>query len=146
MHDEPTDDCDDVKGRRQLLLLVDDDDDLREVAALVLDEEGYDVIQAIDGQSALELLGGLETLPHVIVCDRRMPLMGGEALIEALRTQERLAVLPLVIWSATPGDSASFADIPVISKTERISALVDAVRAAKPKAPRDERADAVSAT
>jgi DNA-binding NtrC family response regulator len=63
------------------LLLVDDEESLRSVVAERLTDEGFQVIQASDGESALKALDGFAF--DVIVSDLRLPGVGGFQVIEA---------------------------------------------------------------
>lgn len=57
------------------VLVVDDEVDIRYVLAYVLADEGYDVDQASDGVSALELIERRH--PDIIILDMKMPGMDG---------------------------------------------------------------------
>ena len=63
------------------LLLVDDEESLRSVVAERLTDEGFHVIQAADGESALKALDGFAF--DVIVSDLRLPGVDGGKVIEA---------------------------------------------------------------
>lgn len=63
------------------LLLVDDEESLRSVVAERLTDEGFQVIQASDGESALKAIDGFAF--DVIVSDLRLPGVGGFQVIEA---------------------------------------------------------------
>ena len=65
-----------LEQRAHMILLVDDDDDVRETAADMLEELGYEVIQAASGVRALEILDERPDL-DVMVTDIRMPGMSG---------------------------------------------------------------------
>ncbi|MBP6820357.1 MAG: response regulator [Acidobacteria bacterium] len=80
------------------VLLVDDDKEFRTVAALVLESAGYQVIEAVDGLTALEALR-TET-PDVIISDLHMPVMDGRMFCKRVRAESELAVIPFVILSA----------------------------------------------
>jgi CheY-like chemotaxis protein len=85
------------------ILLVEDDDDFREALGWLLARGGYDVESEPDGASALEHLRGSEILPDVILVDLSMPVMGGRELCAELASQPDLAVLPVVLISASEG-------------------------------------------
>jgi CheY-like chemotaxis protein len=71
----------------QRILVVDDDDALRESLELVLAAEGYEVVGARDGASAL---AALEAAPvDVVLCDLRMPGMDGLELLPQLSRRRR---------------------------------------------------------
>ncbi len=80
------------------VLLVDDDDAFRSVAAIALKSAGYVVLEATDGQAALELLE--QDRPDLIISDLSMPGLDGCALSRQLRASSRLAEIPLLILSA----------------------------------------------
>jgi two-component system cell cycle sensor histidine kinase/response regulator CckA len=70
------------------ILLVEDEDAVRSVAARVLLNHGYTVIQAHNGEEALDLLGELGDSIDLVVTDVVMPEMGGLALAEKLRAEK----------------------------------------------------------
>jgi diguanylate cyclase (GGDEF)-like protein len=65
------------------VLVVDDDCSIRLVVRTVLQEAGYDVVEAADGEEALRV--ALEVQPQILVVDRVMPRQDGLALVRALR-------------------------------------------------------------
>jgi signal transduction histidine kinase/ActR/RegA family two-component response regulator len=70
----------------ETLLLVEDEPAVRELEACVLREQGYCVLEAADGQEALEMLQGpLEPVPDLLVTDLAMPRLGGRALADLAR-------------------------------------------------------------
>lgn len=82
------------------ILVVEDDRDMRDLIAEVLSERGYRVATAAHGEEALAMLE--ETPFPVIVSDLKMPVMGGEALLEAINARETLK--PFVILITAFGD------------------------------------------
>ena len=73
-----------LADRSYMILLVDDDDDVRETSADMLEELGYEVVQAPSGQEALAIV---ESWPNVdlMVTDIRMPGMSGLELADLAR-------------------------------------------------------------
>ena len=67
--------------QKRHLLLVDDEDALRSVVSERLVDEGFEVTQASDGESALKALDGFAF--DVIVSDLRLPGVDGRAVIES---------------------------------------------------------------
>ena len=67
-----------------MILLVDDDDDVRGTSADMLEELGYEVVQASSGQEALCVLDSRPDL-EVMVTDIRMPGMSGLELSDIAR-------------------------------------------------------------
>ena len=75
--------------RAPSVLIVEDDETIRELLANLLQEEGYTVFTAPDGQPALERL---RTHPSslVVLLDLMMPGMDGYALLQALAADSPL--------------------------------------------------------
>jgi len=70
----------------ETLLLVEDEPALRQLAACVLRDQGYLVLEAVDGQEALEMLQGpLDPVPDLLVTDLAMPRLDGCALTALAR-------------------------------------------------------------
>jgi len=70
----------------ETLLLVEDEPAVRELEVCVLREQGYRVLEAADGQEALEMLQGpLDPVPDLLVTDLAMPRLGGRALADLAR-------------------------------------------------------------
>jgi CheY-like chemotaxis protein len=80
------------------VLVVEDDLELREVLALALESEGYEVALSRDGLEALEWLGGRQ--PALIVLDWRMPRMDGPTFAQALEERGLRPGVPLLVLSA----------------------------------------------
>jgi DNA-binding NtrC family response regulator len=68
---------------KRRILIADDDESLRRVMQMELDELGYHVTTAVDGDSALRLLA--ETMPALIISDLRMPGLSGLDLLRKIR-------------------------------------------------------------
>ena len=114
------------------LLVVDDDADIRETLQLVLEEEGYRVATAADGQQAIDLLSGSEA-PCLIVLDLMMPVMDGWELFARMREIPRLACIPVCIVSAM-ADMAPTDSTCVLTKPVNLEALLATVRVHCPRA------------
>ncbi len=69
----------------EIVLLVEDDDSVRSVARHVLWSSGYTVLEAADGQKALQLLEGHKGPIDLVLSDVVMPHLGGRQLVERLR-------------------------------------------------------------
>ena len=81
------------------VLIVDDDVDIRETVAEALQDAGYDVKSASNGQEALEVLK-VEPQPCLILLDLMMPVMDGEQFRAAQKTEPAWADIPVVVISA----------------------------------------------
>lgn len=78
------------------VLIVDDDPEIRECIQRILEEEGYDVRTAENGQRALDRIE--EQRPDVVLLDLNMPVMSGWQLQQRLREQELR--IPLIFMTA----------------------------------------------
>ena len=84
--------------RRFRLLLIDDDDDLRVSLAEALEDAGYSVIQAENGQRALAVL---ETEhPDLILLDLLMPVLNGWQFCQVKERNPATAAIPVIAMSA----------------------------------------------
>jgi chemosensory pili system protein ChpA (sensor histidine kinase/response regulator) len=86
-------------NRLSTILVVDDDESCRHVLKSVLEPSGHLVLEAPDGQAALEMISSLIT-PDIVVTDLEMPVLGGEAFIARLRAEPKTNAIPIVIVSA----------------------------------------------
>ena len=76
-------------------LVVDDSMLIRHTVCRFLEERGFAVESATNGQDALEILKRVQ--PHIIVTDMDMPKMSGSELITALKAQPATSRIPVVI-------------------------------------------------
>jgi CheY-like chemotaxis protein len=83
------------------ILVVDDDAVLRGTVARVLEDEGYDVDEAADGQVALSRIEA--NRPDAILLDVLMPRMNGKQVLEVLRSNEITAGIPVVVMTTVTG-------------------------------------------
>ena len=77
------------------VLVVDDSAVVRNLISVNLELEGFEVIPAVDGQAALELVS--EARPDVITLDVVMPRMSGFDIVERLRSSPDTAGIPIVV-------------------------------------------------
>jgi CheY-like chemotaxis protein len=85
-------------NRLSTILVVDYDESSRLVMRSVLEPSGHLVLEAPDGQAALDMIGSLIT-PDIVVTDLEMPVLGGEAFISRLRAEPKTNAIPIVIVS-----------------------------------------------
>src|SRR5579863_4341923 len=76
-------------------LVVDDSMLIRHTVCRFLEERGFTVESATNGQEALEALNRVR--PDIIITDMQMPKMGGSELITALKSKPATAAIPVVI-------------------------------------------------
>jgi DNA-binding response OmpR family regulator len=80
------------------ILVADDEEDLRELVSYRLSRSGYEVVEAVDGQEALEL--ATERTPDLMVLDVMMPRLDGYELTRRVREQDALRSVPVILLTA----------------------------------------------
>ena len=86
---------------RHIVLVVDDEPAVRQMFEDILSGEGSEVVSAVDGRAALDLLND-GTQPCVILLDLMMPRMNGWQFAEELHADPALRELPLAVVAANP--------------------------------------------
>ncbi len=88
-----------AKGK---ILVVDDEADVRDVIRLQLEQKGLNVLEAEDGQKAIEILKSGDNMVNLglILCDIRMPKVNGVEYIEFLKQQA--PSIPIVVITGYP--------------------------------------------
>ncbi|MGH7180794.1 MAG: sigma-54-dependent transcriptional regulator, partial [Nitrospiraceae bacterium] len=82
---------------------MDDEPYLRQSLAELFVAEGYHVIEAADGEDALERLKQIAEYPHVIFLDLKMPRRDGMATMEALKARAGTRRIPIVVITSFGG-------------------------------------------
>ncbi|HUR18300.1 MAG TPA: response regulator [Acidimicrobiales bacterium] len=93
-------------SRPRRVLLADDTLTTRTLERSILENAGYEVVVAVDGQSALDLLqaeAGAEV--DAVVSDVNMPRMDGLSLCAAVRSSTRLRHLPVVLVTSLASEN-----------------------------------------
>jgi CheY-like chemotaxis protein len=80
------------------VLIIEDTLQIRENIAELLEIKQYQVLLASDGEEALQLIR--DTPPDLVICDVKMPKMGGFELKKALNNQDGLSEVPFIFLSA----------------------------------------------
>jgi DNA-binding response OmpR family regulator len=83
----------------QTILIVEDERKLREMVRLYLEQEGFRVVEAANGQDALYV--ARDEKPDLILLDQMMPVMNGQ---EFLRAYEREGTAPVIMLTARVED------------------------------------------
>lgn len=81
------------------ILIVEDKATSRELLRTVLERQGYSVIEAKDGEEALQQLQAA-TLDLVLL-DLQIPIRNGYDVLRTIRSDDRLAHLPVVALTAS---------------------------------------------
>jgi two-component system chemotaxis response regulator CheY len=77
------------------ILTIDDSKTMRDMLMLTLAEAGFDVLQAVDGQDGLDVLGDKQV--DVIITDINMPKMDGYEVIRRLRQDPNHKSTPILV-------------------------------------------------
>jgi DNA-binding response OmpR family regulator len=82
-----------------LVLVVDDQRDILGLIKLRLEQAGYEVVTASDGERALELVTSLQ--PNLVVLDVMLPIIDGREVTRRIRADARTAGIPVLLVSAS---------------------------------------------
>ena len=124
------------------VLVVDDEDDIRELCRVNLEFEGFEVVDAANGPSALELAA--RARPDVIFLDLMMPVMDGWEVLRRLKEDDATADTPVVLLTARTGEQDQMRGweegiLEYVSKPFNPLSLVEwAKRAMEPRDPKEE--------
>src|SRR6185312_16006154 len=78
------------------ILVCDDTEQIRQLIRVNLELEGYEVVEAVDGQEALEiLLDTSQPLPHVVSMRTPVPWCEGWCTVSVIRTDPSLERIPI---------------------------------------------------
>jgi CheY-like chemotaxis protein len=83
---------------QQTIMVVEDSTDIRVLLKMVLEVKGYRVLEAENGQQAVET--ALKERPELILMDLSMPVMDGWEATRQLRNYECLRDVPVIGLSA----------------------------------------------
>ena len=89
----------------ETVLLVDDEASVRDVGRQLLSTHGYQVLEAVTGEAALELLDDPNRRVDLVILDFIMPGMGGRRCLQQLQT--RTPELPVIIASGYSAEATS---------------------------------------
>lgn len=93
------DEASSVKGK---ILIIDDEAEVREVLRLHLESANYNVIEALDGEEAVNMMKSGSNLLQVglIICDIRMPKVNGIEAIDYLK--QNAPSIPVIVVTGYP--------------------------------------------
>jgi archaeal flagellar protein FlaH len=91
------------------VLVVDDEWDIRELLVDTLLDAGLEVIEAADGEAALERVA--QSHPDVVLLDVWMPGMDGLEVLEKLRANPKTESIPVVLLTAMPASEGEKAGL-----------------------------------
>lgn len=78
------------------ILIIDDDVTALDIVDFLFEDQGFEVIRQVDGQSALDLVE--EVIPDIVLIDLMMPNMSGQETVQHLRSKG--ISVPIVAFTA----------------------------------------------
>jgi two-component system, cell cycle sensor histidine kinase and response regulator CckA len=112
------------------ILVVEDEDSIRKLIATILQDQGYHVLAAGDGQEALQCLQRLKGRCALVITDVIMPRMKSADLVEAVRALQPQA--QLLYMSGYAGDTLTAngldENMPFLQKPFLPTTLIDKVQ------------------
>ncbi|KNZ31072.1 MAG: Fis family transcriptional regulator [Methylibium sp. NZG] len=84
------------------ILAVDDSASMRQMVSFTLKNAGYNVVEAIDGQDALEKAGTRDF--DLVLTDQNMPRLDGIGLTKRLRDNPKFKTTPILILTTESSD------------------------------------------
>jgi two-component system alkaline phosphatase synthesis response regulator PhoP len=87
-----------VRKPRPVVLVAEDDEDILAMVVFDLEDEGYEVLTARDGDAAIAL--ALERRPDLVLLDVAMPGLDGYEVTRRLRAEKSTSGTPVVLLTA----------------------------------------------
>lgn len=85
-------------GLQKKILIVDDNQDSRDLVVKVLKNRGYQMVEAVDGEDALEKATAEN--PDIILMDISIPKLDGYEVTRRLKSQEKFKNIPIIALTA----------------------------------------------
>jgi CheY-like chemotaxis protein len=86
------------------ILVVDDEPLIAMALEAVLEDAGYQVATAANGQQGLEQLTKMPC-PELVLLDMMMPVMNGPAMLAAMAADQNLSGIPVIVLSSLPEEA-----------------------------------------
>jgi two-component system cell cycle response regulator DivK len=86
------------KGLPKKILVVDDNQDSRELVVKVLKNKGYEMVEAADGEEAIEK--AIAERPNLILLDISIPKLNGYEVTQKLKSMKEFENIPIVALTA----------------------------------------------
>jgi two-component system cell cycle sensor histidine kinase/response regulator CckA len=115
-----------MHARDYCVVVAEDDEILRYCTVRLLTGHGYRVIEARDGQHALDLLESCEDRVHLLLTNYQMPYVNGVELARQMRAKDKRLLVLLI--SGTEPDLDPGDDIEVLPKPYNEALLAAKVR------------------
>jgi CheY-like chemotaxis protein len=86
---------------KKRVLIVDDDRMIRMLVRMLLQREGFDVLEAQNGREGIDM--ALQHRPDLLITDLQMPDVDGYETLKALRAEAACALMPAIVLTADNG-------------------------------------------
>ena len=83
------------------VLVIDDDSNVREALQIALEDSGYRVLCASDGETGIS--SALKEVPDLVIVDMMMPFVSGFVVLERLKHQHHFAA-PIIMLTGNESD------------------------------------------
>ena len=114
---------------RPVVLVAEDDPGVRMTIEFILEDEGFEVILAEDGERALSM--AMSRTPDAILLDLMMPKLDGKQVLSQLRKSQLTARIPVFVLSGmTGGAPDEWSGAEFVGKPFDADALVRSIRGA----------------
>lgn len=84
--------------KKTSILIIEDNEDIRESIAEILELANYEVLQALNGKTGVDL--AVKHLPDLILCDIMMPELDGYGVLYLLNKNPQTAATPFIFLTA----------------------------------------------
>ena len=116
------------RGRGECILVVDDEAEIRQITTRTLEKYGYRTLNAKDGAEGLATYVARQPEIDLVLTDMMMPLMGGAALIRALKRLDPTIKIVAFSGMVENLDRDSLVSIPLIDKPFGTEQLLNTLR------------------
>lgn len=89
---------DEINASSRTILVVEDDEDIRLAMRLALEGFGYRVVEAGNGEEAIEM--AWRTCPSIVLMDLSLPLLDGLTAMKRIREDPQMKDVPIVAVTA----------------------------------------------
>ncbi|MHC4454844.1 MAG: response regulator [Planctomycetota bacterium] len=82
------------------ILIVDDEREFQEIYTVMIEDRGYNLIYAYDGNEAMQMLN--DNIPDLIILDMIMNMVAGDTFFLHLKGFQGFSDIPIIISSSMP--------------------------------------------
>ncbi len=82
------------------IMIVDDEREFQEIYTIMLEDRGYNLIYAYDGDEAMQMLD--DNIPDLIILDMIMDMVTGDTFFLHLKGFQEFSDIPIIIISSMP--------------------------------------------